>query len=191
MASMRVAAVLRRCTVRRGGVVALLLATLLASGGCAVGEAHRSAPEVAASIQDAGGQARSAVATVRWAVDLLSHDRLTAPAAETTWADSLRVLAEAERTLTTLTARGAEVGTARDRVLAAVRDATTAVVAAGAWVTASGTSTGADRARSPDQLLVDLDAACDALDVAVAGAGRAPGRQSAGDVTAEPLGAAS
>ncbi|GEM_PF-1238736 len=154
----------------------VLVATLLVGGtalgttGCAVGERHRSPDEVAASVQGAGEQAGSAVATVRTAVVLLGDDRLAVTTADTAQADSVRVLEEATRTLTTLAPPDARTGRARDAVLAAVQDATTAVVAAGAWITASGPRTGDDRAEPPPEVLAVLDDAAGGLDRAIADA---------------------
>lgn len=150
-----------------------LLAALLVGGlvsGCAVGERHRSPDEVTASVQDAGEQAGSAVATVRTAVVLLGAGRLAVTTADTAQADSVKVLEEATRTLTTLAPPDPGTGRARDDVLAAVQDATTAVVEAGAWITASGRFTGADRDERPDAVVAGLDDARAALDLAITGA---------------------
>ncbi len=154
-----------RTRAATGAVTALAVAAGLA--GCAVGEAHRAPDEVLASVQDAGEQAASAVATVRTAVVLLGRERLSVTAADTAQADSVRVLAEATRTLTTLAPPDTGTGAARDAVLAAVQDATTSVVAAGTWITASGDQAGADRAAVPDALVADLAESHDAVDVAV------------------------
>lgn len=139
------------------GLVAVALALLL--GGCAVGEQHRDPAEVAASLSDAGDQAASAVTTVRTAVRLLGEDRITPAVADTTQADSIRVLEQATRTLTTLSPPDAATGQTRDELLAAVQDATTAVVAAGAWITGDP----AARTEVPPQVLRDLDAAAGAV----------------------------
>lgn len=152
---------------RSAAAVVAALGLALPLGGCAVGEAHRSPDEALASVQDAGDQAASAVATVRAAVVLLGRERLSVTAADTAQADSVRVLEEATRTLTTLAPPDTGTAAARDSVLAAVQGATTTVVAAGAWITASGEQAGADRGTVPDPLVADLDEAHDAVDVAV------------------------
>lgn len=128
-----------------------LLTTVLVALLCgfAVGERHRDPAEVTASVQDAGDQAASAVATVRTAVELLRDDRLAVTVADTTQADSIRVLEQATRTLTTLAPPTPGTRHTRDDLLAAVQQATTAVVAAGAWIAG-------DRTGSPDQVLAML-----------------------------------
>lgn len=55
---------------RSAAAVVAALGLALPLGGCAVGEAHRSPDEALASVQDAGDQAASAVATVRAAIAL-------------------------------------------------------------------------------------------------------------------------
>lgn len=164
--------------VDRGArTVAALVAAATAGAllaGCAVGEAHRAPDEVAASVEDAGEQASSAVETVTTAVDLAGRGRLTLTVASTAQADSVRVLEEATRTLTTLAPPDRGTGAARDVTLAAVQDATAAVVAAGDWVAASGSAQGVDRSAPPTAVLAALDDAGAALDRAVtvaAGAG--------------------
>lgn len=156
-----------------GWRAAVGVAAVLLLGACAVGEQHRSPAEVTAAVQDAGEQAGSAVATVRTAVVLLGEGRLAVPTADTAQADSLRVLEDATRTLTTLAPPDRGTGVARDGVLAAVQDATVVVVGAGTWITASGPDAGADRATVPRPLVADLDDALAALDRSVTAAGEA------------------
>lgn len=117
-----------------------------------------------ASVQDAGDQASSAVATVRTAVRQLGQDRITPTVADTVQADSIRVLEEATRTLTTLSPPDATVRTARDDVLDAVQAATAAVVDAGVWITGPS----AAHRQVPENLLRELDQAWGALSIEAA-----------------------
>lgn len=131
-------------------IVTALVALLSA---CAVGEQHRDPAEVAASLQAAGDQAASAVTTVRTAVRLLGTDRISPAVADTAQADSILVLAQATRTLTTLSPPDQDTADTRDDLLTAVQDATAAVVEAGAWITGDP----ADRTTVPADLLRLLD----------------------------------
>lgn len=135
-------------------LVGSLVAVVLLAG-CAVGEQHRDPAEMTASIEDAGAQAASAVATVRTVVRQLGEDRIVPTLADTAQADSIRVLEEATRTLTTLAPVDGPTRTLRDEMLNAVQEATSAVVDAGAWITGPPQN----RTEVPAGLLRTLDTA--------------------------------
>jgi hypothetical protein len=135
--------------------VALLAATTLALGGCAFGPAatDRRTVETLTSALD---EAASAVEVGRLVVQLVVQDRTTTPTADITLLDALGDVGGAQDTL----ARDipdTPHQPARERGMAAVSDATAALVDARAWV--NGTSPS-----STAEVRQRLDAAADAIE---------------------------
>ncbi len=143
-----------------------LLAAVVALGpaACTVSDTDRPTAEVAAGLESAGEEASSAVATSRLALVQLRDGALFRATADTAQSDSIQVLEDATRSLTTLVPPDTATDEVRDAVLVAVQQATSSVVAARAWIVEPGTG-------SADDVLGDLDDAADALDAAIARTG--------------------
>lgn len=144
--------------------VLLAASVALGTASCTVSDEDRSTTEVAAGLQSAGEEASSAVATARLAFVQLRDGKTFRATADVAQSDSIFVLENATRALTTLVPPDAATDAARDALLDAVQQATTSVVATRAWIVTPGTE-------SADDVLADLGDASDALDAAIAGAG--------------------
>lgn len=131
-------------------------AGLLSAAGCAT-----QSGGVPGHLSRASAEAASAAATGQLTMELFSDGRSTATATDTTLAAMLSELTAAEVAASTLVVETAADDTTRSTVMAAIRDASSAVVQARAVVTQH---TGSPADPGVDAAATELEDATDILD---------------------------